>query len=107
MTEESLGLYLQAIETISQNRKWASGKTIELSSGKLNGREAKIWLKNEQGQIKFTLFLEGKPGSQQLLTRKYYTIVLGWFVPVSGWQIVTNEKEYLNWNYKVKQELAR
>ncbi len=107
MAKKELGLYHKAIETIGQNRKWASGKTVELESGKLNGREAKVWLKNERGQIKFTLFLEGKPGSQQLLTREYYTIVLSLFLPVSGWKIVTNEKEYLNWNYKVKQELAR
>ncbi len=81
-------IYSEAIRTVSQNNQWSGSKKITLADGMINNRQSEIYLKNKQGRIVLTVFVEGQPGSKQLLTRKYFEKVVGRFVPISGWQIV-------------------
>ncbi len=99
--------YNQAIEIIGQNRKWASGETKDIVAKEDNktlaGKPVQIWLKNEMGQIEFTLFLKGKT----LADNKYYRIKLAHHVPVTGWSIIATEKQYLDWRFTTKKAVGR
>ncbi len=100
-------LYHKAIEVIENNPKWASGKSIDIVSEEdnktFNGRPARIWLKNEMGQIIFTLFLEG----QTLADNKHYPIKLAHHKPVDGWVTVTTEEQYRQWRFATVKAIGR
>ncbi len=99
-------IYSEVIKAINQNNQWPSSKKITLADGMINNRQSEIYLKNKQGQIVLTVFMEGQPGSKQLRTRKYFEKVVGWFMPVSGWQIVLNGKECNSWFFSVEKSLG-
>ncbi len=98
-------------ETTEDNRGWAGGEKREIVSEEDNktlaGRPVQIWLKNEIGEIFFTLFLKG----QTLADNKYYRIKLAHSVPVTGWSITSTEKQYLAWRFatvkKIKREIVK
>ncbi len=104
--KEILKLYYKAIQTMKDNPRWASGRTIHLVEGTINGHYVKVWMKNEMGQIWLWLFEEGKEGSQMLMDRKYWKYQFGWDIPVDGWQIIAKEKTYLDWNFTVRKEFG-
>ena len=99
-------VYNEAVRAIEENSKWPSNKKITLADGIINDRKAEIYLKNKQGKIVLTVFVEGQLGSKQLLTRKYFEKIVGWFVPVSGWQVALNSKECNNWFFSVEKRLG-
>lgn len=102
--KEILKLYHKAVEVIEDNPRWASGKTIHLAEGVINGHEVKFWLKNNMGHILLYLFEESKTGN--LMDRKYWKYEFGWNVPVSGLKIVATEKTYLDWNFTTRKEFG-
>ncbi len=102
--KEILKLYYKAIETIEANPKWASGKTIHLVEGIINGHKVKFWLKNDIGRIWLWLFEESETGN--LIDNKYWKYEFGLNIPVSGWKIIATEKTYLDWNFTVRKEFG-
>ncbi len=113
--DKPIEFYNQAIEIIENSQKakvseddrFASGETKDIvkkeDNKTLAGRPVQIWLKNEMGQIIFTLFLRGKT----LADNKYYSIKLAHSVPVSGWSIVTTKKQYLDWRFTTVKTIGR
>ncbi len=102
--QEILKLYHKAIETIEDNPRWASGRTVHLAEGIINSHKVKFWLKNDMGQIWLWLFEESETGN--LIDNKYWKYEFALNIPVSGWQIIAKEKTYLDWNFTVRKEFG-
>ncbi len=106
--------YHTAVKMIENSQKatrkedrFASGETKDMvkkeDNKTLAGKPVQIWLKNEMGQIIFTLFLRGKT----LADDKRYSIKLAHSVPVTGWSIVVTEKQYLDWRFTTVKTIRR
>jgi len=85
--------------------QWANGETVELYNGTLNGKSAKLWLKNESGKISLQLFVDN-----ERMTRRFYSkpLLFGLMTPDQGWTLSTEatESKYLNWNSRTRREMA-
>lgn len=101
--EELLSLYRKAVAVIKEKPRWASGEILTLHNGLLRGRPTQVLLKNENGTVYLSLFMEGQGGR---MDKRFYSqpLAIGLLKPDTGW-VVCGVNEYLVWNRQVRKAM--
>ncbi len=101
--EEILTMYYEALGAIKEKKQWASGEILTLYNGTLRGLPIQVILKNGNGTVRLSLFVEGKEGR---LDKRFYSdpLVIGILKPDAGW-VVCGEDKYLTWNRQVRKAM--
>lgn len=108
--QERLGLFHKAVDIVKSATQWRAGESKTVFSGKLNGKKAEVYLRNESNSARnpgINLYLLVEGGS--LLTRfTSEPFKVGYFNPMTGFQVSVEATEagYLTWNLKVRRALG-
>lgn len=102
--QQILTVYHKAIAAIREKKQWSNGESLDLYTGIMRGRKARVWIKNEGGRLFLTLFCEGTTGQ---LDKRFYSkpLLIGLFKPDEGWCVCTDETQYRAWNLSTRRAM--